>query len=434
MTTNTMDFETAAVSAVRSIQERTGESQIRPLVVDWRRWMTEGVIVGVHISRWRGNVSLRMEDLGMGEELADSEAQEMLLLGKKLVMVPEFKKQFDSLEVRARATIKRYGFATHWGTFVPATAYSEMKAELTALKEQYMELAARYCGEYETHISSMQEIYRRIATRAYERFMRENPAAVAGASQREWVGIYVYEVMRRIPVKEALLASFAFDWDLSYIPLPTMIAEEEAAAAGIRNAVALKREMDRDVQARAKAQKEELIDDFFAQVKAQINALVYDTCMDVIASLQGRENVHPRSIVQLNNLVENLQRLNFWGDEDVTEAIKKFRGITSGYSTRGSGEVTKILTGVLNQARETIQELGVRPENSRYLADDDALFAQVGGMGKRSTFVPAVAPDEALELVVVDERKRRVPLDDATSMPGVLTQPGADRRSMGALG
>ena len=182
MTTNTMDFETAAVSAVRSIQERTGESQIRPLVVDWRRWMTEGVIVGVHISRWRGNVSLRMEDLGMGEELADSEAQEMLLLGKKLVMVPEFKKQFDSLEVRARATIKRYGFATHWGTFVPATAYSEMKAELTALKEQYMELAARYCGEYETHISSMQEIYRRIATRAYERFMRENPAAVAGAA------------------------------------------------------------------------------------------------------------------------------------------------------------------------------------------------------------------------------------------------------------
>jgi hypothetical protein len=85
--------------------------------------------------------------------------------------------------------------------------------------------------------------------------------------------------------------------------------------------------MNEDVLRQARDQKEKLVTGFVADVAGQLRSLVYEALSDVQRSLDRNGKLHSRSVVQVRNLVEQLERLNFIGDRDIDQAVARMRQI-----------------------------------------------------------------------------------------------------------
>lgn len=159
-----------------------------------------------------------------------------------------------------------------------------------------------------------------------------------------------------LPTPEDIRQSFSFEVSPTYIDLPLLAGEVEDEPivtppptsgpivspppstitditpeeqrelrwrlAGTKDRQVMMQAMNEDVVRKARQQKEERIDQFLTTVITQLRGLLYDATTNVLASLKKRERLQPRAVVQLKNLVENLQQLNFYGDVDVERAMK----------------------------------------------------------------------------------------------------------------
>ena len=77
-----------------------------------------------------------------------------------------------------------------------------------------------------------------------------------------------------------------------------------------------------DVFRSARQQKEALIEGFLTTLAAQLRRIFYNAATDVLDALEKpgnwqREGLHPRSVGRLKALVEQVNRLNFFGDRDM---------------------------------------------------------------------------------------------------------------------
>jgi hypothetical protein len=222
----------------------------------------------------------------------------------------------------------------------------------------------------------------------------------------EFAARFVEEVSRQIPTREAFYASFYFDVELEYVPLPSLLAEEQAEAerihaqaraeqgrremqlrleqervwaqeeriraevAAARSAAAWKeqlmREMHREVVEQARRKKEQVVDSFLRDVVAQLRTLVYEVVTDVLASLQKNNRLHPRSVVQLRNLIERVERLNFAGDADLGAMIEGVRAeLDVAAKDRSLREIEAALQDIAIVTRSTLIALGERPRSAR---------------------------------------------------------------------
>jgi len=190
-------------------------------------------------------------------------------------------------------------------------------------------------------------------------------------------------------------ASFYFNVELNYVPLPSLMAAETAEAERIKLALweekhaaevreakrradeaaarsaaewkeKLMRDMNRDVVNQARRQKEELVDGFLKDVVAQLRGLVYEATTDVLAAMKQQGSLPPRSVAQLRNLVDRVKALNFYGDEDVEEMVNK---ITFALGDRAADRDTAAIEGNLRDIatvmRATLIGLGETPRSAR---------------------------------------------------------------------
>ena len=96
----------------------------------WLELMREGVLVRLHIGRWRARTTLRWRDLGVvpGQGEEEQVLHELLELGHKYLLPRDDVRALDSADSSARKWLERNAFRTYWGFFVPVTAYAEWKA------------------------------------------------------------------------------------------------------------------------------------------------------------------------------------------------------------------------------------------------------------------------------------------------------------------
>ena len=130
--------------------------------------------------------------------------------------------------------------------------------------------------------------------------------------------------------------------------------------------------MRREVLDTARREKDRLIADFQKSIIGELNSRVYEACADVLKALSDKDNLHPRSVVQLKNLVANLDKLNFTQDVEIEEMLGAIKaGLNTATESRGTGLQERLLDiGVIT--RNTLKEIGLSPRSAREVGIPDA--------------------------------------------------------------
>jgi hypothetical protein len=349
----------------------------------WVELMKEGVIVGLSIGRWRAKTRLSWSDLGIeldGEE--DKELASIIDLGHKKLLPGDMLRELDAIESTARKQLEKFAYKTHWGWFVPVTAYGQWKEKNQEQRARYFAKRDELVRDYDELVASVLAGYRLAARGAYRRLLALHPEAVSRYSEAEFVSLFVATIKEHLPSAVTIRESFYFDVSLSYVPLPSMLAADAAEAERIdreRREEAgkdwLVREMNRDVLAQARAEKERLIDGFLRDVVVQLRSMVYEASVDVLAAIQKNDRLPPRSVVQLNNLITQVKNLNFYGDVEIEEMVNRVnRALVVGAEDRSVGQIADNLRDIATVMRASLIGLGERPRAARNLglADNPA--------------------------------------------------------------
>lgn len=390
----------AVQSAIAELARILGEppEAIHPENPRWLRLLQEGVIVRLTLRRWRAKTTLDLvRDLGLppnGEQY-----REILELGRKLLLPREILSALDSVDSAARQNLKKFGYETYWGIFVPATAYNAWKEENEKYKEKYFELC-EYIVEYyddmlTTHLAQF-EAAARAAWRRFRLLSASSEDEDFSLDENEFVARYVARLRALIPSAEEIRARFAYEVHLSYVPLPSLLAQDARQAAWIQaereaaeyvertrtemrqawneaeRAITVYRreQMDlirRDVLATAQAEKEKLIDHFLVDVARQLRALIYDTVVSAYETTARRGAVHGRTVSQLRLLLEQVQQLNFFGDREVDAMCDRIRGLIGGTTEheRNDAEIQDVLRNVALVLKASLLALGDEERGAR---------------------------------------------------------------------
>jgi hypothetical protein len=443
----------------RALAEALGEdpASITATNPRWAQLISEGVLVRLHIGRWRARASLKWEDLGIrpGEDKEERDVLvELVELGHKLLLPREDIRELDSTDSSARKWLEKNALRTYWGFFVPVRAYAEWKTRNEEFVVRYAEVRDRLAANYEDTIGRVLEKYHVQARAAYRRLWKLHPETVEGIREGRFADEFVGRIARHIPSRQSFVDSFYFDVELEYIPLPSLLAEEVAEAARVRGEAwaeeerrerearlarerewaeqekiragveaarsaaewkaQLMREMHHDVVQQARQKKERVVDTFLRDVVAELRGLVYEAVTDVLASVQKNGRLHPRSVVQLRNLVGQVGKLNFAEDSDLDAMIAAVQSqLGTAAKDRNVREIETTLQDIAVITRSTLMGLGEQPRSAR-------------GLG---------VPDEPAP-VLVRTARGRLGLDDRRVAVGVprMGQRRARRATAGEMG
>lgn len=256
-----------------------------------------------------------------------------------------------------------------------------------------------------------------------------------------------------IPTAEQIYDSFAYETELSYVPLAHLLEEDlrqmeetrlqrmqlqhemeieeeririatraerdqarhaemqrlaqrqhEAELRMIDKAAAQQRAaattaMHQQVMARAAQHKEGLIAGFLRDIAAQLRSLIYDAATSILESIDRNEYLHPRSLVQIENLAGRVERLNFFGDADADAMIAELKRITVDRPSteRSTAEIQSTLRDIAVVTRASIIQLGDTPKSGRQVGIPDAPKADIvrqarARLGVNLDLSPALAP------------------------------------------
>ena len=383
-----------------------GDDNIHQLEARWFEFMREGVIVQVHIQRWRAHAALSFSDLGVPVK----EQNELLRLGDKYLFPARFRKAADSLDTAARTYLAGHTSKTHWGQFLPAPDYADVMAKLKEYQAQYLDIARDINASYDEAVSETLAAYRDEAHRIYKRLKRltiERNERRALADEAQFVDEFVERIRALIPSRKDIVDSFGFEIEIGYIPLPSLLSEDEAQADRVRakrdaerqreqsakelhdmkheqkrraermsmsiqEAALLKREemladMNRDVVEAARKQKQQLIDGFMQDIASGTRQLFYKAITDVLGAIKRNRKIHPRSVVQLRNVVAQLSGSAEWcSDND----IKRMRSVVQGQLTKIAtgkhdvAEIQTVLEDIAVVVRSQLLDMGATPRSS----------------------------------------------------------------------
>jgi len=371
----------------------------------WLTLMKEGVVVNLTLRRWRAKVSLSFEDLGLPvTQLERSESNKVMTLGEKFLLPRRYMKRLASIDSAARTNLARHGYKTHWGYFVPVTAYEAFKESNESYIAEYLGLRDEIVENWQSIRVEMVEDYSVEARKAYRRIGKLDVAKMSlaeYANEDRFVDRFVAQALAYMPTPEQFAESFAYETRLEYIPLPSQLAEEQAEAERIRlrsranreleaeeallesaklqaerakvydetaaerERVSSLRAMNDDIVAKARQEKEQLVERFMADVFGQLRSLVFEAVTDVAATIErnratdGTIRLHPRSVTQLQNLLDKVEQLNFIGDQEITKVLQPVKAVLQqAPGTRNAKEFRQALEDIAIVTRQSLLAVG----------------------------------------------------------------------------
>ncbi len=372
--------------------------------------MQEGVVVDLDIHRWTGFKRLEGRDLGL-ESHAKNKA---FRLGDKLLMPPILHKMANSLVTQMRANLERYSYRTFWGRFVPAGAYAEWKARQDELQVQFEAIGETLATNLEAIKAGSKgwgELRRLYTDQARVAWCRANRLAATDYNLDEVPGWFVEEYVGRIfaamPEAEELRRSFDVVVKINFIPLPSMLLEDDLRSQRLRE----KSQMERDLEQYAQEQKRGRVDEFMSEIVATAYGYVYDVSSQVLSTMgrnQGR--LLEPSLRQLQSLLSWGSSMNILEDAEFTAMLAKTRDIVEG---REREDMVEVLGAMGKVAKGVMDNLGRRPQ----VKDPDLSLEQrdaVLGVGKRVSRRDVQRSRQVLgtqdvpELLVIQARRGQV--------------------------
>jgi len=387
----------------------------------WLALMREGVVVKLHVRRWRAKSRLDLTDLGLPSE-ADDLIGDLLNLGDKRLLPKALAARLEAIESAGRKALERNGFATFWGTFIPASNFEAWKAENDAHKRRYLAARNELRDSYTDIVAQLTDAYRGAARAAFRRakaldrgmgqLMTRLEAQRHLLNEDLFVNTFVRRITRQIPTENQIYDSFGWEEEFTYIPLPSLLAEDAAEKDRIQaeretarqreqlerddlwRTITIRDEADRarrdalarmnaEVTAEARLKKQQMIDGFLADLVKQLRAMIYEATTDILATMQKNQGkLHPRSVVQLRNLIEQVGQMNFFGDTETDAMIRRVRDVfdkrpDKRSDARNAADLQIALRDVAIITRASLLDLGEQPRASRIIGDEDTTPAEI---------------------------------------------------------
>lgn len=411
-----MNDPTAVGRAAAELARILNVDNLRTAEPRWLALMREGVVVRLHVRRWRAKHRLTAEDLGLPPE-DDDLIGDLLELGDKRLLPADLARGLEAIESAGRKALERCGYATYWGVFVPATRFAEWQAENEVHRRRYFAARDEIVAGYDEILAQLTAAYRGAGRAAFRR-----ARALATEDIRDeiltdeiwFVERFVRRILALIPSAADIERSFGWEEEYTYIPLPSLLAEDAAEKERIERArererlaaelqrdtlwqeLAIRDEADRqrrqllarmndEVVAEARRKKQELIDTFLTDLVVQLRTTIYEATTDVLRTMQKHPGkLHPRSAVQLRGLIEQIGKLNFFGDEESSRMIAAVRETFERRpDTRDADQIRDALQDVALVTRASLIDLGATPRVSVTLGDPEALPADALAQARR---------------------------------------------------
>jgi len=350
--------------------------EIKTRQPEWLSLMRQGVIVSLHLRRWRATTTLTPEHLGLTFD-TDQERESLektMKLGQVYLLPDRFIKRMTSTDSAARKSVGKYAYQTYWGSFLTADAFVEWKAEIEKKQAEYFAIRDDLKADWDSIIFEVADLHMANARAAYRREKQHSQASgrssqvIEQYSEGAFVSKYTDAILEAIPGATQVYDSFGFDIDLSYIPLPSLLAEDQAKAESAwdklqdeRQQSQAEQRMRSEVMANYKGRVDELVTDHLRRMVAQLNEFLYQAASDVLDTTQTNERLHPRSVVQLKAAIDRIKALNILDYDDITRMVNQAETILDTTpDNRSVKQVESKLKDIALVTRATLVGLGER--------------------------------------------------------------------------
>ena len=303
---------------------------VKTLQDDWAlALMSQGVIVKLSISRWRGEVSLSEDMLGIRSVDSDSSAfmSKYINLGKQKLLPPSILSELVTLEQRSRTLLANYSFSTVWGKFVPFTAFEEWERQNNILRGDFKEQAKSIGNNYEKIVAMVRKDYRNLAKDVWYRLYPNDK----GQPTESFITDFVSKVVDKIPPSEDIVSSFKYNVTYFIIPMPSFVARDVAESERIQRESEMdsfnnevEKETKRRISEEYVARKKELIDGFLESTVMTMRKYVGELCDSVLHSISTKSKygkITSKHVNKLREMIKKVRRLNFYDDKEVDSLI-----------------------------------------------------------------------------------------------------------------
>ena len=297
---------------------------------DWAlALMTRGLIIKLTVSRWRAQVKLDFNKLGL--KFVDQNSMDFMSkyvnLGTHKLLPPEELTYMETIERKARNNLRNYSFDTLWGRFVPMTAFDEWKTNNDKIYEDFKQCALSFINRYDSIIDVVKEDYRNMAKDVWARLYPEDKYGATDS----FMSNFVEEVIAKIPSKEEILNTFKYEMVYISIPMPSVIENNIAEAQKIKREAemeAFKFNIEKETQEKIANEyikrKEELIGGFLEATVTSMRRYVGELCDSVLTSIRNQsrsEHISRHHIRKINTMIDKVKLLNFYGDDEITKLL-----------------------------------------------------------------------------------------------------------------
>lgn len=330
--------------------------------VDWSVFLQEGVIVTLTIKRYRGTTSVDFSELGI-DDSSDTKLKaflgEYIQPGVKRLIPPEIEGQLKSIETTARSNLKEKSFdcsaIASNGKFVPKSMYADFKKTNEELEDRFYAIRDEFADNYDNIVNQVRKDYKVFAEKLY---LQRHPEATKAPAK--YVNSFVDKIIQQIPSSDEIVASFEYSTVLRRIPdyllkvisnkgnvdeniiriaaastpsgsttptktkkqttkkKPAIITEE----VPIPEPELLMDEIENDIRTSISSQSAGMAEDFVTEIMMRLRSDAANGASTIIQSIdKNNGKLVGRASIKAHSLVDELSKMNFYGDEELTKRI-----------------------------------------------------------------------------------------------------------------
>jgi len=312
-----------------NIELEKEDIDIRQYRNDWAlSLMSQGIIVKLTISRWRGSSSLTSDQLGLKfcNEVSRKATDKYIRLGREKLLPPEIDKQICGIEKKARINLKYHSFPTVWGWFVPFTAFDQWSAENENIKQEFFGLSNLIGEQYYTILDIVKEAYSNISHDVWGRLYSDG-----SIPPLSFVSHFVNDIVSKIPSKIEIVSSFKYDTTYFVIPMPSIIEDNLYRSRQIER----QKQMDNfksKLEQTAKEKilneylkrKQDLIDGFLDSTVANIRKHISELCDGILMAISNEPTkieITKSHKEKIKKTIEVFDLLNFYNDDEMKNLL-----------------------------------------------------------------------------------------------------------------
>lgn len=352
------------------------QSRIGIRNTDWGQFLKQGVIVDMHVGRWRATAKTTLEDLGIIPASNEARAayERVFSLGARNLLPKAIMDRAQKIDDRGRNWLKANAFRTFWGYFLHTSRYPTWAKKNQEIREEYLKIGEEIGERYDELVRAMRYDLEIVAPEIVERLIRASRAAgqeIPSNMAQAAIERFVERSLAAIPEARTIVNSFSYTWDVDVLPLQSQIAVDRAEAQKIQLEAFAKAQaaaadaMEADLRRSQAERAVEGIDRFVADVVGQITEAAYTVALDALEDLKEGERLPKGTVRQLRNLIETVSTMAFWDTPDLDARMSEL-GILldQDVKQRSKSDLTRVLQQVGTIARSSLLEVRRPPQRS----------------------------------------------------------------------